>query len=68
MASMTLSVIIWMIRRPRAAPIAVRIAISRSRAAALARSKLATLAHAMSSTHPAAANNTSKAVPVLPTI
>ncbi|OGT99998.1 MAG: hypothetical protein A2085_06560 [Gemmatimonadetes bacterium GWC2_71_10] len=49
-ASVRLSVSSWRISRPRRAPTARRIAISRRRPAARASMRFATLAHAMSST------------------
>ena len=48
--STRLSVISWRAMRPRAAPIAARIAISRWRTVARTSSRLATFAHAINST------------------
>ena len=58
MESSTLSVRSCRTMRPRAAPMAARIAISRERPIARANSRLATLAQAISRTQPTAPINT----------
>ena len=56
--SSTLSVSSWRTMRPRPAPMAERMAISRERPVARASSRLATLAQAISSTQPTAPSRT----------
>ena len=60
--SRTLSVSSWRTMRPRAAPSAARIAISRWRPVARTSSRLATFAQAISSTKPTAPSSTSSDV------
>ena len=56
-----LSVSIWRTRRPRSAPSAIRMAISRVRPAARTSSRLPTFAHAISNTQPTADRSSSSA-------
>ena len=66
-ASSTLSVSICRMSRRRLPPIAVRMAISRSRVVARASSRLATFAQPISSTNPTAPSSTSSAGRTFPT-
>ena len=63
-ASIRLSVSICRINRPRAAPSADRITISRSRTVARTNSRFATFTHANSSTIPASPRMNSATVPI----
>ena len=67
-ASRTLSVRSWRRMRPRLAPSAARMAISRRRAAARTNKRFARFAQAMSSTNPTAPSSTTTARRTPPTI
>ena len=66
--SKTLSVRSWRSSRPRAAPSALRTAISACRAFERARSRFAMFAHAMSSTNTTAPRRITSGLRTLPTI